>query len=92
MQKTITKKIEKIICLGVEISFLKIHDVFVDYSGHVNLIDVRIYLGGWRNNENADLIYRAYLDSESGIKMLDTITKKLKELKEEKRWKIKKED
>ena len=92
VQKIITKKIEKIICLGVEISVLKSHDVFVDYSGHVNTIYVRIHLGGWRSDENPDLNYNACLDFKDGIKMLDTIIKKLKKLKEEKQWKAKKKD
>lgn len=37
--------------LGVEISQNTTADVFVDYSGHVNQLSVRIYVGGWEKDK-----------------------------------------
>lgn len=37
--------------LGVEISKNTKSDVFVDYSGHVDQLSVRIYKGGWEKDK-----------------------------------------
>ena len=29
--------------------------MFIDYSGHINQISVRVFEGGWRENEDPDL-------------------------------------
>ena len=43
----IMKLVLDIMQLGIELSKNTKADVFVEYSGHVDLLSVRIYAGGW---------------------------------------------
>ena len=42
----------ELIRTAVDISTNTVHDVFVDYSPHVQWIDVRIWIDGWNEGEN----------------------------------------
>lgn len=48
--------------LGVEISKNTKTDVFVDYSGHVDLLNVRIYADGWEKDEKFYFYKNIYLN------------------------------
>lgn len=38
--------------------------VFVQYSGHVNVVDVRIYSNGWKAYEHPDYSQSFYIDCD----------------------------
>jgi len=40
---------------------------FIDYSGHVNQIRVRLYKGGWETSREPTHTFDAYLDNEDSI-------------------------
>lgn len=48
--------------LGVEISKNTEADVFVNYSGHVDLLSVMIFYSGWSDGRSADYKKEIYLD------------------------------
>ena len=51
--------------LGVEISKNTKTDVFVNYSGHVDLLNVMIFYSGWSDGRNADYKKDIYLNTEA---------------------------
>ena len=72
--------LQKIILKAYEITKNTKHDVFVNFSGHVNWLDVTIYINGWKEIEDPDIKKRAILDSKKAIKQLTEIIKELQEL------------
>lgn len=50
--------------LGVEISKNTTTDVFVEYSGHVDLLSVRIYAGGWEKGKEFYFYKDIYLNTK----------------------------
>ena len=46
--------------------------VFVQFSGHVNQIEVRIYLPKWYPNADSDFIVTGYLDKEVDFDKFET--------------------
>jgi hypothetical protein len=54
----------RIIRKAVEISNTTPHDVFVGYSPHVDLIEVRMFEGGWKRDSFPDKELRVYFDLE----------------------------
>jgi hypothetical protein len=74
--------------LGVEISQNTTTDVFVEYSGHVDQLSVRIYEDGWKKNKKhySKDIYlntKAYQTEEGIIETLEEIYAELSKYKEE---------
>ncbi|MGM0409159.1 MAG: hypothetical protein ACQEQF_00235 [Bacillota bacterium] len=57
------------------------HDVFVDYSPHVNKIDFEIYLEGWEEEKGFDEKYEFYLNDEDTEENLEEVIDRLKELR-----------
>lgn len=58
MSKDIKKLLSDIQTLAIEITTKTKHDVFVDYAGHVNTINIRICYGGWvPDMYTEDLLY-----------------------------------
>jgi len=53
------------------------HHVFVEFSGHVDNVQVRYYLNGWDKNKEFDYNQDLYLDNEEGLRK---IIKQLKQL------------
>lgn len=52
--------------LTLKIQALNLGHVFIDYSGHVNQISVRIYTGEWSNEANDEKSYQtinSYLEN-----------------------------
>ena len=64
--------------LAVEISENTKTDVFVDYSGHVNQLSVRIYVGGWEKDKEY-YIRNVYLN-ETEDRTEEDIIKSLEEI------------
>jgi hypothetical protein len=48
-------------------------NIFVRFSGHVNLLEVSIYNRGWYENAGADHMYSFYLESPEAERKLDEI-------------------
>lgn len=88
LSKEIKSKVLEITELALEIDE---HDVFVEYSSHVELVVVRVYKGGYSNDKEAEYFsggvigsnsYDAtYLDWENPQQNLDRIIQALRKLK-----------
>lgn len=50
--------------LAVEISENTKTDVFVDYSGHVDSLDIGVFYGGWSEGRSADYTKGVYLNTK----------------------------
>lgn len=61
----------------------KKHDVFVDYSPHVKLVNVMIYHYGWRKNKSHDEQFRVYLDEKMANEKLKATIGYIKHLSKE---------
>ena len=66
----IKEKILEIMKLALEINPPEVENigekkdaVFVEYSPHCNLLDVRIYIDGWKRDADPSHKYSIYLDS-----------------------------
>ena len=76
----------KIMGISYDLSTKTKHDIFCNYSGHTNQIDIDIHLNGWRENKDLDVKKCIYLDTEHGgwqekpEKELSEILKYLKSL------------
>ena len=48
-------------------------EIFINYSGHVNNIDIRIHSGKWKSNKNSfiTMTFSEFMDYEQGIDDLD---------------------
>ena len=51
--------------LGVEISKNTKADVFINYSGHVDSLDIRVFYSGWSEGRSADYKKYIYLNTEA---------------------------
>ena len=73
--------VQRILKQAVEMSSNSIIDVFVEYSSHVELFSVRVFLEGWKTNDKEDyrkdVWFRIY-DEEHCIKQLREILEYLK--------------
>jgi len=54
-------KVLEILSLAIDVSHNTKHDVFVDYSGHVKSLQVRISEGGWREAQDTEELLSTYL-------------------------------
>jgi hypothetical protein len=54
--------------------------VFVNYSGHCTLFDVRIYLNGWKSDRRSDIYYSVWIGHGYEPKELDECISKLETL------------
>ena len=61
------------------------HTVFVEFSGHVEDLEVEVFLNGWVEDSSPDESYSVYLDGDLYLasKSLDNIESRLKELLED---------
>ncbi len=59
------------------------HDVSVDISSHVNLLEIRVYCGGWRSDMDPTWQDHFYWDNEYGDSWskYDEIIEKLNDLR-----------
>ena len=65
--------------LGVEISKNTTTDVFVEYAGHVDLLCVKIYKGGWEKGKDEELYKNIYLNA-NGYRTEEDIIASLEEI------------
>lgn len=76
--------VQRILKQAVKISSNSIIDVSVEYTSHVELLTVRVYLKGWNRNDEADyrqeVWFRIY-NEEDCIKKLEEILRYLKGVK-----------
>lgn len=56
-------KIVEIMGKALDVSENTNIDVFVEYSPHCKLFEVRIFTSGWSSSIDPDAVYRLYLDS-----------------------------
>lgn len=74
-------KVFEIMSLAINVSQNTPHDVFVKYSGHVRLLSVNLYEGGWGMTKEGKDILNGYLQNEHWTvtdKELDQCIRKLK--------------
>lgn len=72
---TVNKKAQRILKLAMKINNTPTEreitgdkpTVFVQFSGHVNLLNVQIHLNGWIAQADADYNYRLYLSDNDFI-------------------------
>lgn len=83
------EKFKKLVDLAYELEKLGA-DVFLDYSGHVETIEVRVYLNGWKVDTDPDYFNECYLDGREwvfGEDNIDECIKSLTRMLDEKRKK-----
>ena len=66
--------------LAMQLSEDTEHDVFVDYSPHVNWLVVLVYLGGWERDTQSDLEVKVDLDSADACDQLELAALKIIEV------------
>ena len=49
MNYKLKQMVAKLLKLAIRVSEETVHDVFVDYAGHVGWLDVKVYIGGHGN-------------------------------------------
>ena len=85
------KKIElvnAITTLSIKISTKTPIDIFIDYSAHVNGLNVKILKNGWNAEKyNPDFNKTIYLDWENAGKELQEVLDYLGGIKDEHNWK-----
>lgn len=84
LNKEIKEKILKIIELGLEVNSREKNTVFVNYSGHCDVLELRIHSEGWKQGKGANFfrdVYLATLSQREAEQNLDGIIKELEKLK-----------
>lgn len=81
MDKHMTEKAYEIMKLAAQVSTTTKADVFVEYSGHVDLLTVRIHPEGYEGDNYKYDFYGDHFDAVSEAK-LDDIIGKLREMLE----------
>lgn len=74
--------IQKIMLKAHEVNKNTEHAVFAEFMGHVNWVQVRVYLNGWKENSNPDIKIETCLDEKFAIENLQYMLNKLEELEE----------
>ena len=73
--------VNEIMRIALLINNLSEHDIFTNYSGHVNVFQCRIYENGWSENIDATRDFNARLNGDDGgLSMLTITIDYLKEL------------
>lgn len=90
MNSKVTELISQITILGMEVSQTTKNDIFVKYSGHVDLFEVDCVYGGYNENSNIDHLISIYRlkqsinsSGEKLIRNLEDVIEKLNEMKKE---------
>jgi hypothetical protein len=78
----IMKLVLDIMQLGIEISKNTTTDVFVNYSGHVDLLEVYLYKDGWEEDKERYYSENIYLD-KAGYQSEDGIIETLQKIRAE---------
>lgn len=82
-KKTLTL-VQRILTKAMELSSTTDTDVFVDYSGHVNYISIKVYKQGWNDEEPdyRDDIWLSVYDEAHCTKQLETALDYLNKISE----------
>ena len=72
--------LQKIILKAYEVNKNTKHTIFVCFYGHVNQIEIYIYLNGWKPNKKIDINLGTYLDEKNANIELQGILEKLEKL------------
>lgn len=84
MSSVVKKLIVEITELAIEANNKTNHDVFINYHGHVNCIEVNYHKNGYYSGSNEIKILDLYMDYEKNqISKLKQAKRKLKKLLEE---------
>lgn len=78
------ESVQRILKQAIEISTNSDIDVFVSYSGHVDYIEIRVYLQGWNSESEADYkteIWSSIRDEDYCLKQLEEASEYLRVLK-----------
>lgn len=73
----------EILALAIDITNNTEADVFVDYSGHVNSLYVKVFLKGWTPEYLKHDLYKILYLNRDVVNELQEIIDYLKEIKEE---------
>lgn len=71
--------LQKIIAKAYEVNEYTDHTIFLDFSGHVKWLQVKIYIKGWKE-KYPDIKKRAYLYNNDAIKQLEDILQELENI------------
>lgn len=74
--------LQKIMIKAYEISNTTKHDVLVNYSGHVNVLDIYYYENGWTKEKELTSIARISLEEKYAKGKLQFILNELEKLEE----------
>ena len=80
MDKKLRRLLLQIFFLTLDVTKESKNDVFLNYSGHINELDIRVYFNGWKEKKPWDYRKVIYLDGE--LDNIETIIEKLQALKQ----------
>ena len=86
MNKDLRKKLSELMDIAYVVNTLTDHAVFVDFSGHINSIEIRVCKNGWESGKDFDIQISASLEGsyfyseKSAIESLDNIIHELETL------------
>ena len=72
--------IGKLTSLAYKVTNTTNADVFIDYSGHVNYITVRVYKDGWDTEKHAGIRHFIDLSNPENVVVINGIIKELEDL------------
>lgn len=75
--------LEKIMLKAYKINKETKHKIFINFSGHVNSLNVRIYINGWGANKEPNIDEDIYLDENNVIKKLEEILREFEKLEKD---------
>lgn len=70
----------KIIKNSLEINSREKNTAFINYSGHVNELDIRIHKKGWKEYQDADYSKDVYMNNRTSEQIQEELLEILKEL------------
>lgn len=75
--------LEKIMLKAYKINKETKHKIFINFSGHVNSLNVRIYRNGWEPNKEPNIDEDIFLDKNNVIKKLEEILREFEKLEKD---------
>lgn len=73
MEKDIAELIGEIMKVSVLINLQGKHNCFVSDRGHVQKLEIKLHIGGWKSNTDANLSDEISYDREEAIKQLKKV-------------------
>lgn len=80
MDKRVKRFLLQICFLSLDITKKSKSDVFLNYSGHTNQFDIKIYINGWEKEKEWDYEEVIYLDEK--LNSVEITIRKLWEIKQ----------